>query len=61
MVSEISNVFGPGSFTVHHKIKWSVMWRLIWCTQKQDVLELNIKKALMSVIERDSDESHPNY
>ena len=52
---------GPGSFTVHHKIKWSVMRRLICHAPKQDVSELYIKRALMSVMERDSDESHPNY
>ena len=57
----ILNGSEPGYFIVHHKIKWSVIRRLIWCTQKQDVLELNIKKALMSVMEWDSKESHPNY
>ena len=61
MESKISNDSGPEYFTVHHKIKWSVIRRLIWCTQKQDVLEPNIKKALMPVMERNFNKSHPNY
>ena len=28
--SEISTDSEPGFFIVHHKIKWSVTWRLIW-------------------------------
>ncbi|PXX45815.1 transposase, partial [Hungatella effluvii] len=30
-----SSVSGPGYSTVHHRIKWSVMRRLIWHTQNQ--------------------------
>ena len=36
MESEISTDSEPGFFIVHHKIKWSVTWRLIWHAQKQD-------------------------
>ena len=44
MESEISTDSEPGFFIVHHKIKWSVTWRLIWHAQKQDLIESNIKK-----------------
>lgn len=39
MESEISTDSEPGFFIVHHKIKWSVTWRLIWHAQKQDLIE----------------------
>ena len=60
-VSATSSVFGPGYSTVHHRIKWLVMRRLIWHTQNQENLEPYIKSALAIELERDFNKSHPNY
>ena len=57
----IAHVFGPGYSTVHHRIKWPVMRRLICHTQNQETLEPYIKSSLAIELGRDLLKPRPNY